>query len=648
MVVDMYGVSSSGKESISLAVDQMFDSLSYKLLGNIPKLRNKSPFFGSATAFSLAHIFIQAIGGREPNFLEKDVLKGILNSSHGYIEGLKNRTSSNVTEAVDAQVRESKAKGEYVTAAVISAIVASEMAKAKSQLKLIAEAETTKTRNMGHLMEIAGKAEKEGIEDPTVFFIVVRDGLLCSECKRLHMMEDGVTPRCWKLSELSMGFHKRGEDRPSACGEHPHCFTGSQMLATDLGLFSFKDLFDSQLAPKVLVDYRIKNKKNVGNQFGEPIPGNVRLDLHSKQESYFCQATPVYDTGIQEVLKFTLDSGQEIEVSLGHEMWAEIGNTKWAKVAAKDLTIGDKVPLITKGESFGLDHFPVEAELMGNLLGDGSIGEKNGLAEWNFFGNDIPYGEKLFGLIKDRYPNSSFSDRLTINMPNNKYNVKRTSFKSGIVGKIFQEEFGLSKKPRRVPDRLFRANKETISAFLRGLYAADGCTEYSSVQICQNDLEFLKQVQMLLSMFGFVSRIYDHTEAHQKIIRYADGTEYLTNRKQTWRLLLNGAEQFNNFVDNIGFGVPFKQDRAISHKSPLSEIRSYWRTAKIEKIENIGLQQTYCLTEPMTNTVTVNGIVTGQCRCTLSQLYPGWGFKAGYVSFISLGYDEYSKQRNIT
>ncbi len=234
----MYGISSSGKEAIAIAVDRMFDTLAYKLLGNIPKLRNKSPFFGTTPAMSLAHIFIQALGGKEPNHLERDVLRSILNSSHGYIESLKNRTSSNVVESVDALVKEAKNRSEYVNSAQVAEVISAEMEKARGHMKTIAEAETTKTRNLAHTMEIAGDAEKEGIDDPTVFFIVVRDGLLCPECKRLHVLPDGVTPKVYRMSELSMGYHKRGEDSPSSVGEHPGCRCTLSQLPPGWG---FKD-----------------------------------------------------------------------------------------------------------------------------------------------------------------------------------------------------------------------------------------------------------------------------------------------------------------------------------------------------------------------------------------------------------------------
>lgn len=235
----MWGISSSGKESVSFAIEKMFDALAYKFLGNIPKIRNKSPFFSSTPVFSLANIFLQAMNNKELNHYDKDVLRSTLNTSYGYIEGLKNKTSSNVVQAVDALIREAKTNNSHVDAAQVSEIIASEMQKARSHMKLIAEAESTKTRNLGHTMEIVDKSRQEDIQDPNVFFVIVRSSA-CQECVRLHMMGDGVTPKVYKMNELSMGYHKRGDDRPSACGEHPNCHCSLQQLPPGWG---FKDGF---------------------------------------------------------------------------------------------------------------------------------------------------------------------------------------------------------------------------------------------------------------------------------------------------------------------------------------------------------------------------------------------------------------------
>lgn len=231
----MYGISSSGKESIANHVDKMFDVLAFKLLGRIPKLQNKPHLLTLIGGLSLVNIFLQALSNKEPNHFERDALKSILTSSFGYVESLKHKTSSNVVEAIDSLVKEAKTRGESVSKEQIDNVFANEMTKAKSQMKLIAEAETTKTRNIGHTMDISSKAQNMGIEDPTVFFVVVRDNSLCKECLRLHMLSDGNTPKVYKLSEVSMGYHKRGDDKPSSCGLHPFCRCSETMLPPGWG-----------------------------------------------------------------------------------------------------------------------------------------------------------------------------------------------------------------------------------------------------------------------------------------------------------------------------------------------------------------------------------------------------------------------------
>jgi hypothetical protein len=62
-----------------------------------------------------------------------------------------------------------------------------------------------------------------GVKDPVVCFIPVKDDSLCDECRRLHLLEDGVTPRCWLTSEVKAGYHKKGDPQPSWSLLHPHC-----------------------------------------------------------------------------------------------------------------------------------------------------------------------------------------------------------------------------------------------------------------------------------------------------------------------------------------------------------------------------------------------------------------------------------------
>jgi intein/homing endonuclease len=640
----MIGISSSGKESINSIVGEMFDNIALQFIGDIPKYKNaKRLLITSEPHFNLAHLFVQAMQNRSPNPIEQDVLRGLLESASGYVESLKSKTKSNVTERIDGLVKEAKFKQSKVDSSMIQEAIREEMGKARTHMQAIVESEATKLRNLGTLMDITKVATSLGDSDPTIFFVVVRDGVTCKECLRLHLMPNGE-PRLWKFSQLKQGYHKRGEPNPSAFGLHPHCFTENNKLFTASGIYDFKELYKSQYAPVVTVDKRIQNKVHPENQYGAEIPGQVRFNRHI-EGSKFLQATSVYDTGIQECLRITMSTGHELEVSIGHEMWVD-DDLSGKKIRADELKIGDKIPLLSGESGFGEDSFEDLAELMGNLMGDGNICKQT--AEWNFFGNDLPYGRILLEKSK-KYCSARLGKKLNIRPPNNKYSVPHASFNSPVLGKIFKEQFNLSKKPRSVPKRLWKADKNTVSAFLRGLFAADGHVEVNGVVLSQNNLVFLKEIQFLLANFGLVSRIYTHGESCQKYITYNDGSTYLTNRKAAWRLYIGGIENMEYFHNNIGMGVHSKMEKLkqnIIAGQKEDKSRFSWRTCKVDSIEKIGKQQTYCLTEKMTNSVTVNGVVTGQCRCTLTYLSRGFGFKDGRLSYIRENFDAYSEQNS--
>jgi LAGLIDADG-like domain len=510
-----------------------------------------------------------------------------------------------------------------------------------SKVKLVVETEATSFRNAGLMEGIIRVAASRNISDPDVAFITSKDASVCPECIRIHTI-NGTTPRVYKFSEISHGYVKRGTKIPSWHGMHPNCLTGSQRIHTDRGMLTAKELFDLGTPLTVTIDRRIHARRIGNNQYGAEISGKPWLNRHDSG-SYRRQATSVYDTGIQECYKIELDSGHILEVSSGHEMWVD-DDKNGKKVPAFSIKIGDKIPLLSGPGDFGTDRFPELAELMGNLMGDGCLHDR---AQWIFFGNDIEYGLKLRNMAS-KFAWRLKLGRMKIQLPNEKYNVCQAGFTSMTLARIFKKDFGLSKKPRRVPARLWGADKETVAAFIRGLYAADGHVECSSpaVVIAQNDKEFLIEIQQLLSNFGLASRMYKHGVGCSKIIKYANGDTYETQRKPAWRLHIGGWEQVNLFSECIGMGVSVKNERlARALKKFESRNRlGAWRTAHVVGVTPIGFKQTYCLTEPITNTITVNGIVTGQCRCSPILILPNFGFKNGRLSYISKGYDVYEDQ----
>lgn len=220
----MLGLSGRVKEALNNVVEDLFDNIALQLIGEIPKLKNKKRLvISSQNNFGLPHLFVQAMGNKVPNPLEQDFLKGLLESAHGYVESLKNKTKSNIAERIDGLAREAQLKKQKMSENEVQAVIQEEIGKAKSHMVAITESESTKLRNLGTMMSIARMASDIGDSDPTVFFVVIKDASTCKECIRLHLMPDMTTPRLWKFSQLKQGYHKRGEESASAFGLHPHC-----------------------------------------------------------------------------------------------------------------------------------------------------------------------------------------------------------------------------------------------------------------------------------------------------------------------------------------------------------------------------------------------------------------------------------------
>jgi intein/homing endonuclease len=622
----------SAQKLILEAVEKVYERLKTKFLGYTGgKKLVFSPFL------SLAGLYVAA-SKQEGMTPRPEGVRSVTSVAETYLDSHKEKTKAKVLSEVQATMAEAqKAQVDTDLETVLEGKLSEIWGSAKKDVQRVLETETTRTRNVAIYDAIDRVGGMLRVDDPTVFFVVVRDGQRCGECTRLHLLDDGITPRVWKMSELGAGYHKKGDDNPKIGGLHPHCFAGDVRIFTDAGPITIKELYDTQIAKSVVVDGRVKQRRVGNNQFGSFIEGESWYHRHSSGSVLRpISDLGIYPTGIQECLKIELETGHSITVSVGHEQWVDDGQSGY-KVRADELQVGDKLPLLSGVGAWGPVHKPEIAELAGNLLGDGSLSGTT--AVWHFFGTDIPYGEKLFEYTQKLGCDLTWK----VKEPNQKYRVQNVTFGSSRLARIMAEN-GVSKKPRRVPNFIWHSDKETTSSFLRGLFAADGHVEYKAIVLAQNDFEFLKQIQILLSNFGIISRIYEHGNGGEKPIIYANGQKFDTLRKACWRLHIGGEAQIAVFAKDVGMGVPAKQTKLLAQLG--GENRSHWRTARIKSIRSVGPVQTYCLTEPQTNTVTANGIVTGQCRCVLTHLMKGYGFnESGRVTYISPDHDEFEKQR---
>lgn len=203
------------------AVDRVFDRAVARFLAKPPA--DKRVFIGVKSRVTLPQLF-EAASAEEHARADKSTLDSLLAIAEGYVEAQRHATKARVVKAVESWLNEAHAGGvDTDVATVLGGELAGVWKTAADGMHKIVASESNIARNTGALDGIVKFSNARGIEDPVVFFVVVRDDTLCGECRRLHLMPDGVTPRLWHLSEVAQGYHKKGDERPSLGGLHPHC-----------------------------------------------------------------------------------------------------------------------------------------------------------------------------------------------------------------------------------------------------------------------------------------------------------------------------------------------------------------------------------------------------------------------------------------
>ena len=197
-------------------VSAKFDKIALRFLGIIPRLsRNKTEL--KTARSSLSSLFLQSLGTREPNQNEEDALKMCLRIASDYMEALKQKTQAEILVNLNEEFRKKP------NAVNLSRVVREGFNKATSHLNVVLNAESNRCVNTANSLKIQKIAARQGVDDPIVFFVVQKDERNHEATMRLHLMPDGITPRLWKLSQLSQGYFKKEDVIPSILGTHPYC-----------------------------------------------------------------------------------------------------------------------------------------------------------------------------------------------------------------------------------------------------------------------------------------------------------------------------------------------------------------------------------------------------------------------------------------
>ena len=398
------------------------------------------------------------------------------------------------------------------------------------------------------------------------------------------------------------------------------CFTGEALVHTDKGLVRFDEL---------------ARRAVEGETFGIYTHDATNPDAPAETVTLSSHEA-VMVTGTNPVVRLRFSNGAEVRCTPNHRFWT--ANRGW--VAARDLETTDRVRLLdqetpataaerrlpvptdvaayaTKGDHSAPMALPEKwdddfAHLLGWLVGDGSF---SGDVISAIYGSSedrevmLPRHQRLFAdLNGGRSPKVSVQANGTVQL-----RLSRRALA------LFFEALGLKRvkaAEKDVPWSIFQAPEEAVTAFLRGLFDADGTvvngatTRY--VGLGSRSIELLRSVQTLLSSLGILGRIYANNPGRKGAFTYItrDGVERIYDSSPSYDLRIAGDGLYG-FAARVGFDLPSKAARL----ERLTEARIYHskRTMTLVSREDDGVAVTYNLTEPRNHSYIVQGLIVANC-----------------------------------
>lgn len=220
---------------IDKKLDDLFDGLKIRLLG--PSAAGRRLFIGFVKELSLPGLFAAACT-EEGGKVDTAIIEQLSSITNDFIDKYKQDAKANIKKRIQdilTDVDNGNVTSRGFRKKLLDALD-EVMTKVAQDVNRAVVTETQHAVTMGTKEGLDQVNADFGVTDPVVCFIPVRDHLLCKECRRLHLMPNGRTPRVWKSSEVKAGYHKVGDPEPSWSLLHPHCRCA---LATILPGFGF-------------------------------------------------------------------------------------------------------------------------------------------------------------------------------------------------------------------------------------------------------------------------------------------------------------------------------------------------------------------------------------------------------------------------
>lgn len=294
------------------------------------------------------------------------------------------------------------------------------------------------------------------------------------------------------------------------------CIVGNSLINTKTGFYKIEDLVNNKIKEKI--HYNNKNY-NIINYFKYENKPTIKIIT---KKGYEIEGTYHHKLKINnnwiELQK--LNIGDKIEL-----VYPEIKHNNYQWISYPLLltkSIKDEILLSSKKEM--LPRIIINEDwgrLLGYMLGDGHFSNSSIMISCDKrhteVVNDVTYLIKSIGLHPQyRYKQPDKRCITSKIKEGNGLDIIATSLN---FIKIARENnwMGFHGKTFKVPEVILKSPKSVIREFIKGLFEADGTVDSSDVSFSTKDLNFAKQIQILLLVFGIECKLsHDYNKHYNK------------------------------------------------------------------------------------------------------------------------------------
>jgi ribonucleoside-diphosphate reductase alpha chain len=365
------------------------------------------------------------------------------------------------------------------------------------------------------------------------------------------------------------------------------CVTGDTLVATSEGLRRIDQLLDDPM---------------------EVVGADGRL--HS--------TAAAFATGVKPVYRLCTEAGFELKLTADHRiLTANRGDVAACELTRDDRILLGRLPLGTEQLDSRL------SEYLGLMVGDGCLMGKQETALIAL----APEEQEVAAYVQERlhtYKVENAADRRSARC--GEVRQPQATLRVGTSSRCVVDELkrfailNQGSAGKRFTDEIYRLNRESLAAVLRGLFTADGTvanygTKSQFVSLDSCSLELLGQVQLLLLGFGIKAKLYKNRRAaSQTVAMLPDGKggtrEYRVQQMHSLRISRSSRLLFER---EIGFLSPSPKAAKLAELNRTVSAYADRLEDRVVRLDYLGVQPVFDLTEPDTHHFVANGLVVHNC-----------------------------------